>query len=95
MYNVNEWDTGLPEEIFVFRCYESIADPIERVFTETLSLCQAPVNTTKGWDVKFFWRDKSSNWIPLAEIKESNNIEVDEDADRAPAFIYWVRKFLN
>ena len=54
MYNVNEWDTGLPEEIFVFRCYESIADPIERVFTETLSLCQAPVNTTKGWDVKFF-----------------------------------------
>ena len=56
--------------------------------------------TTKGWDVKVFWKDKSTNWILRDEIKDSNPIEVVEDAivfkhDRKPAFNWWVRKVIN
>ena len=51
--------------------------------------------TTKGWDVKFLWKDESNNWIPLVEIKESNTIEVAEAAisfkhDRGTVFNLWV-----
>ena len=70
MANADGWDTGLLEEIEDFRGDESIDVPIEKVFTEIFSGCQAPVITTKAWDVKFLWKDKSTNWIPLVEIKE-------------------------
>ena len=55
-----------------------IAVPSDQGFTETLSGRKAPVITTKVWDVKVLWKDKSTNWIPLDEIKESNPIEVAE-----------------
>ena len=50
---------------------------------------------TKGWGVKVLWKDKSTNWIPIAEIKESKYIEVSKDAiafkhDMGPAFNWWV-----
>ena len=51
--------------------------------------------TTKGWDLKVQWRDGTSNWVPLRDIKESNPIETAEYATRAnisdePAFAWWV-----
>ena len=47
--------------------------------------------TTKGRYFKVLWKDKSTNCIPLAEIKESNPIEFSEAAiafkhDSEPAF---------
>ena len=56
--------------------------------------------TTKGWDVKVLWKDKFTNWIPLAEIKESNQIVVAEDAilfkhNMGNEFNWWVRKVIN
>ena len=56
--------------------------------------------TTKYWHVKVRWKDKSTNWIPLAEIKGSNPIEVAGAAisfnnDREPAFNSWVQKFIK
>ena len=53
------------------------------------------VITTKGWDIKVQWKDGSTNWVPLRDIKESNPIEVAEYATRAgiadePAFAWWV-----
>ncbi len=32
--------------------------------------------TTKGWYFQVQWRDGSSDWIPLRELKESNPVEV-------------------
>ena len=34
------------------------------------------VITTKGWELKILWKDGTSTWIPLKDIKESNPIEV-------------------
>ena len=53
------------------------------------------VITTKGWKLKFEWTTGGSSWIPLADAKESNPIEVAEYAisrgiQSEPAFAWWV-----
>ena len=51
--------------------------------------------TTIGWHFQVQWRDGTSQWIPLKELKESNPVEVAEYvtarglADE-PAFAWWV-----
>ena len=32
--------------------------------------------TTKGWDLKVEWKNGTSSWIPLKDLKESNPIEI-------------------
>ena len=94
------WDTGLLEEVEDFRCDEAIAIPKDKGHFESANGNKVPVVTTKGWDVKVRWKDKSTNWIPLAEIKESNPIEVAEASiafkhDKEPAFNWWVHKVIK
>ena len=36
--------------------------------------------TTKGWYFEVMWRDGTSSWVPLKEIKENHSIELDEYA---------------
>lgn len=50
--------------------------------------------TTKGWKFLVEWKDGSSDWIPLSELKESNPVEVAEyvyanNLQDEPAFIWW------
>jgi hypothetical protein len=59
-----------------------------------------PQINTRGWDLQVEWRDGSTTWIPLSELKESNPIEVAEYAvaniiAKEPAFAWWVRKALS
>ena len=56
--------------------------------------------TTKGWNVKVFWNNKSTYLIPLAEIIYSNPIGVAEVAiafkhDREYSFNWWVQKAIS
>lgn len=51
--------------------------------------------TTMGWELKVHWKDGSTSWVALKELKESNPIEVAEYAkrhkiDTEPAFRWWV-----
>ena len=51
--------------------------------------------TTKGWDLCVEWKDGSTTWERLADLKESNPIEVAEYAvskslQDEPAFLWWV-----
>ena len=76
------------------------AVPIEDGWYRTPEGMKKRVITTKGWDLKIQWRDGSSNWIPLKDIKEANPIEVAEYAVRAhisnePAFAWWVNSTLK
>ena len=32
--------------------------------------------TTIGWHFKVLWKDGSSQWVPLKQLKESNPVEV-------------------
>jgi hypothetical protein len=51
--------------------------------------------TTKGWFLQVQWKDGTSSWEPLRNLKESNPIEVAEYAmanqiAEEPAFAWWV-----
>lgn len=56
---------------------------------------ERPRRTTRGWDLLVEWKDGSSTWVPLKDIKESNPVDVAEYAvgnkiDQEPAFAWWV-----
>ena len=59
------WDTGLLEEIIDFRKDNVIAVKVQDGFREMSNGEKVPVFTTKGWDVKVRWTDKSTDWIIL------------------------------
>jgi hypothetical protein len=56
--------------------------------------------TTKGWVLLLQWKDGSTTWFPLKDLKESNPIEVAEYAVankllHEPAFAWWVPDVLQ
>jgi hypothetical protein len=59
-----------------------------------------PCMTTKGWKLLVSWKDGSTTWVPLKDLKELNPIEVAEYAVankivEEPAFAWWVRHALR
>jgi hypothetical protein len=51
--------------------------------------------STKGWHLQILWKDGSTSWEPLKNLKNSNPIEVAEYAVakslvNEPAFVWWV-----
>ena len=55
---------------------------------------------TKGWQLCVQWRDGSTSWEKLSDLKESHPIEVAEYAcaqglEKEPAFNWWVPKVLK
>jgi hypothetical protein len=61
---------------------------------------QMPRMTTKGWKLLVRWKDGTSNWIPLKDLKESNPVKAAEYAvankvAEEPAFAWWIRKVLR
>ena len=56
--------------------------------------------TTKGWQLLVAWKDGSSSWVKLKDVKDSNPIEVAEYAvanriQDEPAFAWWVKQVLR
>lgn len=54
-----------------------------------------PRKTTKGWQLLIEWKDESTTWVDLKDVKEANPIELAEYAvankiDEEPAFQWWV-----
>ena len=59
-----------------------------------------PKKTTRGWDLLVEWKDSSSSWIPLKDLKAYNPVELAEYAagnllDIQPAFKWWLRDVLR
>ena len=51
---------------------------------------------TKGWDICVQWKDGSTSWITLKDIKNSYPVKLAEYAisngiDDEPAFLWWVK----
>ena len=51
--------------------------------------------TTQGWHMLCQWKDSSTNWIALKDMKHSYPVQVAEYAfankiDDKPAFAWWV-----
>ena len=58
------------------------------------------IRTTKGWQLLVEWKDGTSDWLPLADLKESYPIDVAEYAVNnkiasEPAFAWWVPQVLK
>ena len=56
--------------------------------------------TTKGWDLRIRWKDESTSWIPLKELKSSNPVKVAEyvaanKLEKEPAFAWWISHILR
>jgi hypothetical protein len=59
-----------------------------------------PKMTTRGWEIQVEWRDGTTSWVRLADLKESNPVELSEYAvanklAEEPAFAWWVRDVLR
>ena len=55
--------------------------------------------TTKGWKLLVSWKDGTSSWVPLADMKEAYPVQVAEYAVankivEEPAFAWWTRHVL-
>ena len=55
---------------------------------------------TRGWDLHVNWKDGTSDWVALKDLKQSNPIELAEYAIRnkisdEPAFSWWVTDTLR
>ena len=64
-------------------------------FITTKTGTKRRLETTKGWELLVEWKDGSTNWVSLKDIKKSYPVEVDEFAlatriSMEPAFAWWV-----
>jgi hypothetical protein len=59
-----------------------------------------PKITTQGWQLRVLWKDKSTSWVKLKDLKASNPVELAEYAvanriAEEPAFKWWVSNTLR
>ena len=59
-----------------------------------------PRKTTNGWKLEVSWKNGETFWVPLKDLKESNQIELAEYAvanriDGEPAFKWWCKDVLR
>lgn len=69
--------------------------PIDDMWITSHNGNQSMRRTTKGWELCILWKDGSTSWEPLRNLKESNPIELAEYAAankiaHEPAFAWWV-----
>ena len=56
--------------------------------------------TTSGWDLEIEWKDGSTSWVTLKELKETNAVELAQYAKdnrliEEPAFDWWAPHVLK
>lgn len=61
---------------------------------------KVPKRTTKGWDLLIEWKDGTTSWVPLKQVKDSNPVELAEYAAahkllNKPVFNWWAKWTLN
>ena len=59
-----------------------------------------PKKTTRGWKILVEWKDETTTWIDMKDVKEANPVELAEYAlangiDEEPAFKWWVHYTLK
>ena len=82
------------DEIEDHRVLENAVPKSEGTYTTQQGM-KRKKRTTQGWEVLVRWKDGSSNWVTLKDIKDSYPIELVEYAIRnniheEPAFAWWV-----
>jgi Reverse transcriptase (RNA-dependent DNA polymerase) len=60
----------------------------------------SPARTTRGWKFCVRWKDGSTNWIPLKDLKESHPVQLADfvkahGLENEAAFVWWVPQTLK
>jgi hypothetical protein len=76
------------------------AIPISDGFTTSKNGYECPKQTTIGWQLLAEWKDGSSDWTDLKDLKESNPVEIAKHAVankivEEPAFKWWAANMLT
>jgi hypothetical protein len=79
---------------------DNMAVPISSGITCSANSWEVPKITTRGWKLLIQWKDRSTSWEHLKDIKESNPIEaakytVSNRIAEEPAFKWWVSNVLK
>ena len=90
---------ALMKEIVDHR-HNNLAVPVSDGYKYLPNGNTVPKQTTRGWQLNVEWKDGSSSWVNLKDLKDSNPIETAEYAiankiDHEPAFNWWVRNVLH
>jgi hypothetical protein len=69
-------------------------------FVHTRSGTQRRKETTRGWEILVQWKDGSTTWIALKDMKNSYPVQLAEYATQRriagePAFAWWIHHVLN
>ena len=73
---------------------------IENGFTVSKNGNRVPKQTTRGWSLLVNWKDGSSDWVKLKDLKDSYPVQIAEYAvanriAEEPAFKWWVPSVLR
>jgi len=49
-----------------------------------------PKLTTRGWDISVEWRDGSTSWLPLKDVKDANLLQLAEGATKHRGLGLWL-----
>ena len=82
-------------EIIDHRHNPNVAIPKEKGYYQNQFGTRSKVRTTKGWELCVEWRDGSTDWIALKDLKNTYPVELARYAQTAnltdePAFAWWV-----
>jgi hypothetical protein len=85
----------LLHEISEHRRNKNAISKADGFYTNSSNGPKIPKKTTRGWEFLVHWKDGSSDWIKLKDLKVSNPIELAEYAKAhnihdEPAFAWWV-----
>jgi hypothetical protein len=76
------------------------AVPMAEGFTVGFNGNKVPKKMTRGWKLLCQWKDDTTTWVPLVNLKDSNPVELAAYAianhiDQEPAFRWWVNDVIR
>ena len=88
------------DEILGHRKDEKVAIKKENGTFQTKTGQTRKKATTKGWEFNVSWKDGSTSWLKLSDMKESFNVDTADYAKKAgiidePAFSWWAHRTLK
>ena len=91
--------TVLLDEIVDHGCDRALALNPEDAWIVSCNGNKTPQRTTKGWELCVRWKDQSTSWLPLKDLKASNPVQVAKytiagNLQYEPTFSWWVRDTL-
>jgi len=85
----------LLDEIVDHRCDPNLAVAESDSYLSNNTVQKSRIRATEGWELLITWKDGSTDWVPLKELKQRYPVEISEysiqkNISHHPTFIWWV-----